>query len=229
MVRAIDEIVAAPHLAVTTWPKEPVEEVGIFPPLSFSENEDPDLYRVASLNEDPPGCYTLQKSTLGKPQVVIADSSIDMLNPYKELVKKLGSGDNAWSIWNANPNWAMVPREERAMGDICKPPDNCAYFVEPKSNAKTPLVFRLPKMTTGLIALCGGSLNAGKDVLSQPGAFEAEFDGKKLDPTKFAAFPFTKCLTLQQKFSGPVEDKHGHLYLSIVANIPLQISQVITA
>jgi hypothetical protein len=230
MVQAVDNILAAPKNAVKTWPQEPLEDIAPLPTsLSFSEKENPELYKLAMLSEEPPGCYTIQKRTYGKPQTVIADNRADPLNPYRDQVRKLGSGDDAWSVWDAPPNWAMVPRDERSMGDTCKPPDNCAYFVEPVSGTRTPMVFRLPKMTTGLIALCGGSGDAGKEVLSKPGAFVAEFDGKPLDPSKFTIFPHTKCLALQTKFSGPVQNKHGHLYLSIVAKVPLKISQIITA
>jgi len=219
-IAAVDAILAEPNQAAKTWPKEPLEDLGDLPPLSFSQKDNPQLHKLASMTEDAPGCFTIQKSTFGRPQVQIADNPSDMLNPYRDQVVKLNSDSpNAWSTW-------VAPRN---MGDVCRPPDSCAYFVEPKSGAKTPLVFRLPKMTVGLIALCGGSREAGKEVLIKPGAFEAEFDGKKMDPKSFSIHPFTKCLALQTEFKGPVENKKGHLYLAIFANQPLQISQVITA
>lgn len=197
--------------------------------MFFERSIEPDMYELANLNEEPPGCYTIQKSTFGKPQPVIADRSGDLLNPYRDQVRKVNSGPDAWSVWNAAPNWGMVPREERSMGDVCKPTDNCAYFVEPQSGATTPLVFRLPKMTTGLIVLCGNGGDAGKELLDVKGKFKVEFDGKILDKTKFSVFPNKKCLCVQKRFSGTVEDKHGHLYLSISTETPLKISQIITA
>jgi hypothetical protein len=228
MIQAVDEIVLDPQGAAKKWPVEPLT-TGSLPPVAFRRERNPDMHDLASLSEDPPGCYTLQKSTFGKSQPVIADRNEDGLNPYKDSVKKLSSSADAWSVWNAPPNWKMVPRDERSMGDMCKPPDNCAYFVEPTSGVSTPLVFRLPKMTTGLIALCFGTVDAGKKMMENRTKFVAEFDGKKMDSNLFTVFPDPKCMALQKKFTGTVENKHGHLYLSIVTTIPLQISQILTA
>ena len=50
------------------------------PPPRFL-NSDPFLLKLANI-DDAPGCIHFEKSTFGKPQVVIADSNNDILNPY---------------------------------------------------------------------------------------------------------------------------------------------------
>ena len=225
-VKAVDQILENPNNAVNRWPRDPTD-IGPLPTPSIPQ--DSELYPLALLDDEPPGCLTLEQSTFGKPQVVIADKAEDFLNPYREAVKKIDSGNDAWSIVSRGPNWQMVPREERSMGEICKPPDHCAFFQQPSSGVGTPIVFRLPKMTLGMIMICGGNIDAGKSTLVKPGTLVALFDGKELDPSGFKVFPTNKCVALQSKFNGPVEDKHGHLYLSIVAKSNFEISQVITA
>lgn len=213
------------------WPQLPLDHP-VLPEPSFTRKENPLLYDVyTKLEEEPPGCLTVQAKTFGKPIVSVSDKSDDSLNPYKNRVVKLGSSDKAWRLWEKEVNWDMVPKDERALGDMCRPPDHCAYFQPPVDlAAKTPMVFRLPKMVVGLISLCGGDSESGKRLLAKAGSFVAEFDGKVLDAANFAIFPNRKCLAIQQRFTGPLDNKNGHLYLSIVSSDPeFKISQVITA
>ena len=129
-------------------------------------------------------------------------------------------------------NWDMVPEKERPLGEeMCIAPDHCGYFEEPKQkSSKTPLVFRLPKMSLGYIELCGGAKNGGKAIKEN---LVAEFDGKKMDSQKFSMnndFPGPLCVILQRKFTAPVQDKSGHVYLAVFpGENPMQISQVIVA
>ena len=183
------------------------------------------------MNEEPPGCLQVEVSTFGKAQIKVSDNVLDTLNPFKDQVLKVGSDENkAWRMWNAEPNWQMVPREERSMGEMCLPPDHCASYLSPQEEGTlTPMVFRLPKMDIGLIVVCFGKGDSATKMLEAGVAsyFDANFDGSQLDPAKYKQFPNGKCLSLQDEFNGPVHDTNGHLYLSIVAKKSIAISQVI--
>lgn len=115
--------------------------------------------------------------------------------------------------------------------DVCAPPDHCAYLTEPASRAATPLVFRLPKMKVGMIVICSQGKDGGERLKKRAKEFTVEFDGGVLDPDKFAVFPDGKCLRLQERFTKPVKDESGHLYMKIVSSssVAMQLSQVIVA
>lgn len=234
-VDAVERIMDNPNDAEKLWPMENIMTRLSAPEKlsNFFWSKDPLLNALAHLEDEPPYCFTAKKATFGKPLVQISDSQIDPLNPYKESVRKMSSSDDAWTIWNAGPNWGMIPEKERPLGeDMCLAPDHCGYFVEPfNSKAITPLVFRLPKMTIGYVQLCGGPQTNGKSMLERIGV--VEFDGKKMDKSKFITkedFPGALCVILQSKFSGPVEDASGHVYLAIYPGPgAAQISQVIVA
>jgi len=224
LVDAVDRIKADASPKIT-WPKVPPPALELPKPVVIKDR----LLLPLAMLEEPPGCLTVQLATFGQSTVVVSDNAEDTLNPYHDKVKKLSSSDDAWSLNVNAPNMDMVPRAERGMGAMCMPPDHCAYFVEPKAAKDTPLVFRLPKMSVGLIVLCGYGKSGGQ-AFSLPGAVSIEFDGAKLDTSHFTVFPQPKCTALQLKFAGPVHDTNGHLYLSIMpGTMKTKLSQVIVA
>ena len=142
---------------------------------------------------------------------------------------------DGWHLWAAGLNPA-IPRGEKQYPE-CQHLDRCAAMKpnrgstgyatasEPPTTSQNAaskkgwITFALPTtMRIGRIFIC---CCCGKDCVQETfidSGAEFVFDGKVLTPPASGGFPLypeNKCMQLQAKFSGPLSNAHGHLYLSV--------------
>lgn len=128
----------------------------------------------------------------------------------------------------AGPN-NLIPKTEVDLPE-CKHLDHCAALKPHPEGGAGWLTFALPDdMSVGRIFVC---CVGGKDCVKQTfldTQTEFVFDNKLLDSSKFTNFPNEKCLQIQEKFTGPLDNKFGHLFLSVRMNKPVNggISHVV--
>jgi hypothetical protein len=169
--------------------------------------DDGELILKLALMKSPPACFTAQLSTFGQSKILLADDANIHNNPYEKTIKTVNDGGKnnnplAWTLWHAGPNTGLIPPDEQ-QGGPCIPPDQCGLFIEPQtvSDPLVPLVFRLPPMSVGFVAVCG-SENSKIEWLKEEADYRIELDGKELDRNSFKDFPthMQKCMVLREQF-----------------------------
>eukprot|EP00547_Thalassionema_nitzschioides_P003037 CAMPEP_0194206674 /NCGR_PEP_ID=MMETSP0156-20130528/5627_1 /TAXON_ID=33649 /ORGANISM="Thalassionema nitzschioides, Strain L26-B" /LENGTH=609 /DNA_ID=CAMNT_0038933245 /DNA_START=107 /DNA_END=1933 /DNA_ORIENTATION=+ len=162
-----------------------------------------------SVNQ-PPGCLNFELPTFGWRGASIAPPD-DSLNPYKGEVQ-----DWEEYVRPQKVKEYMIPRLEMKILDpeMCIFPDNCAG-VQASSAEQGKIVFKLPKMELGVIAICGC---CGKEVAEpyflKNKYFEADLNGKVLDRRTWDIWPEQKCVRLVKDHGNVVSD-YGHSYLTL--------------
>ena len=184
---------------------------------------------------EAPGCLNFEKPTFGYWGARVEDA-LDDLNPYKGEVQK-------WTVWHEeNDIWYMVGKQDQAIFQnrdekeqkICKHIDQCGGISATSPNDGM-VVFRLPKMEVGLVAICGCcGKNVAEEMFLQNKDIEISYNGQVLDRQKWDVFPTGKCVRLLDKFPTGAASMTptGHAYLAIKALEglwkPVRISHVIT-
>lgn len=184
-----------------------------------------------TLNQAP-GCLNFELPTFGWHGASIAPPQ-DSLNPYKGELQN-------WEdyVRDIEKEKYMIPPLEQKLLDpemwwvyfilnfrllICLYislfhssvfPDNCAGM-KATSADQGKIVFKLPKMEVGIIAICGC---CGKEVAEpyflKNEFFEADLNGKVLDRSTWDLWPELKCVRLVKEHGNVVSD-YGHSYLTL--------------
>jgi len=207
--------------------KRPILRKTVLPQPKFCDS----AYCVV---DEAPGCLNFEKPTFGYWGAKIEDSN-DGLNPHKGELQN-------WEIWEEPQDfWHGVDKvdsaifQDREDKEICKHLDQCGG-ISATSSENGMVVFRLPKMEVGMVAICGC---CGKEVANemflQNEFLEIQYNGAVLDKADWDLYPTKKCARLLKKF--PTEGAAamtptGHAYLSVKAleglSTPVRISHVIT-
>ena len=167
---------------------------------------DPKLCKV----EDPPGCLNLEKPTYGWHQVSIVPVD-DKLSPYSGKIKAPGSG--GWTIVTTRPSGHLIPKREKSLSE-CQHLDSCG-FVQAASPSQGWVVFKLPKMTLGMVVVCGCcGKHIAENMFLNNAHLQVQFDGKDLTNKTWTKWPNGKCARLLTNFPAEVNDSGGHLYLA---------------
>jgi len=184
--------------------------------------------------DDAPGCLNYEKPTYGNWGARV-EGPDDNLNPHKGEIQN-------WMVWHEESDfWTGVGKQDTAIfqdrddKEICRHLDQCGG-ISATSPDNGMVVFRLPKMEVGLVAICGCcGKDIGEEMFLQNQHIEIKYNGVVLNRTKWDIFPTGKCVRLLEKF--PTEGAAtmtptGHAYLSIKALEglwkPVRISHVIT-
>jgi hypothetical protein len=174
--------------------------------------------------ETPPSCMNVEKPTFGKHQIFLLPMNATM-NPYREHydASKEGWSMNVKDEGKGN----LVPAEEAHL-EGCAHLDHCAGW---NGNGKRAgwATFRLPRMDVGRIVVCSPIGKKGAEQFIN-GQVHFVFNGVEMPtPTKANAI-WGKCVELQKKFNGPVNDIRGHCHLGvhIDSDSNVQISHIIT-
>uniref|UniRef100_A0A7S2EDB8 Uncharacterized protein n=1 Tax=Ditylum brightwellii TaxID=49249 RepID=A0A7S2EDB8_9STRA len=163
--------------------------------------------------DEPPKCLNLELPTFGYWGASITPPEDD-LNPWKGLPQN-------WQTWKEGEDirWHMVSRFEISyyedQPEKCIFPDHCAG-IRAASPQEGRVVFKLPKMEVGMIALCVccGKEVAQAQILDNP-YIEIQFNERILDNSTFDLYPEKKCVRIVNDHSGTVVGSTGHAYLSI--------------
>lgn len=160
--------------------------------------------------DSAPGCLNLEEPTYGWHQVSIVPVD-DTLSPYKGQIKDPNAG--GWSLIKTRPSGQLIPKREKSMPE-CQHLDSCG-FVQAGGPSQGWVVFKLPKMTVGMVVVCGccGKHIAHNMFLANP-HLQVQFDGKDLSNSTWAQWPNGKCARLLNTFPANVNDNGGHLYLA---------------
>lgn len=185
--------------------------------------------------DEAPGCLNFELPTYGRWGARVEDP-YDVLNPHAGELQ-------AWEVYHQQNDWDFMVgkldaavfqnREDR---ELCRHLDQCGG-ISALSAQNGMVVFRLPKMEVGLVAICGC---CGKDVA--PWMFleneflEVRYNGVLLDRSSWDLYPTGKCARLLRRFPRDVPEAMttptGHAYLSVKAleglAVPVRISHVIT-
>ncbi|KAL7540797.1 hypothetical protein ACHAWF_006788 [Thalassiosira exigua] len=165
---------------------------------------------------EAPGCLNYEEPTYGVwgPRVEDPD---DELNPHRGEVQK-------WEVWHEpNDIWHMVNREDVAFfqdrddKEICRHSDRCGG-ISATSADNGMVVFRLPKMEVGLVAICGCcGKKVAEEMFLNNTHLEVRYNGAVLNSTTWDIFPTAKCVRLLKKFptGGANLTPTGHAYLSV--------------
>jgi len=162
-----------------------------------------------TLNQAP-GCLNFELPTFGWHGASIAPPQ-DSLNPYKGELQN-------WTdyVRDIDKEKYMIPPLEQKLLDpeMCVFPDNCAGMKASRAD-QGKIVFKLPKMEVGVIAICGC---CGKEVAEpyflKNEFFEADLNGKVLDRSTWDLWPELKCVRLVKDHGNVVSD-YGHSYLTL--------------
>jgi hypothetical protein len=185
--------------------------------------------------DEPPKCLNFELPTFGVAGAKVEDPN-DESNPYK------GSLQN-WTVWHApNDLWYMVDGDDVAFfqnredKDICRHLDACGG-VSAQSVDDGTVVFRLPKMSVGLVILCGMYEGiAANDIFINNTKIEISYNTVPMNREEMDIYPWAgKCTRLMKRFptsGGISETPTGHAYLGIKVlsdmDRPFRITQVIT-
>mmetsp|Transcript_30215 Transcript_30215/g.59133 ORF Transcript_30215/g.59133 Transcript_30215/m.59133 type:complete len:648 (-) Transcript_30215:247-2190(-) len=174
--------------------------------------------------DTPPACTSWEKPVFGGKGIRVVAASDDM-NPNKDLAK---DSDTGWQTEVAGMS-ELIPKEEMKLNNpACDHLDHCGSL---NGNQEAGwLTLRLPRMELGRIVVCchassGDAKQCGQEFARANTVWM--FDGKTLpQPTQI----YGKCVLVQDKWAGPVNDPDGHLYLSLFVNSSntIRISQVMT-
>jgi len=184
--------------------------------------------------DEAPGCLNYEKPTYGFWGAKVEDAD-DSLNPHRGELQE-------WKVWHEDIDmWHMVGKQDTAIfqdrddKEICRHLDQCGG-ISATSPDDGMVVFRLPKMEVGLVAICGCcGKDVGKDMFLENPFLEIKYNGAVLNRADWDIFPNAKCVRLLKKF--PTEGTAamtptGHAYLSVKAldglKGPVRISHVIT-
>lgn len=185
--------------------------------------------------DEPPKCLNFELPTFGKPGASVEDPG-DELNPYKDHYQN-------WTVWHApNDLWYMVDQDDisffqhRPEKDVCRHLDACGG-ISAQSVYDGMVVFRLPKMSVGLVIICGMSEGrSAADMFINNTAIEISYNTVPVNPEEMDIYPWAgKCTRVMKRFptSGrQSETPTGHAYLAV--NVltdmekPFRITQVIT-
>ncbi len=168
---------------------------------------------------EPPECLNYELPTFGKWGARTEAPDGD-LNPYK------GENQN-WSIWHApNDLWYMVDGDDVAYfqnrddQEICRHLDACGGITA-QTVADGMVVFRLPKMTVGLVVICGnqeGWEDGARGMFINNTNIEISFNTVSLDRNEMDVFPNGKCVRLLKRFPTAGRESQtptGHHYLAV--------------
>jgi hypothetical protein len=188
--------------------------------------------------DEPPKCLNFELPTFGKPGASVEDPDAKS-NPYK------GHAQN-WTVWHApNDLWYMVDQDDkvyfqhREEKDICRHLDACGGISAQSVNDGT-VVFRLPKMSVGLVIICGMSEGASNlDLFINNTDIEISYNTVPVNRTEMDFYPKEdgdfKCARVMKRFATSGRESEtptGHAYLAVKVlndmDSPLRITQVIT-
>ena len=196
---------------------------------------DPDYCVV----NEPPECLNFELPTFGKWGARI-EAEDGELNPYKGHQQK-------WSVWHAsNDLWYMVDQDDIAFfqhrddKEVCRHLDACGGITAQKAD-QGMVVFRLPKMSLGLVIICGNEAGWEGEGGGALGMFinntniEISFNTVPLDKSEMDVFPHTKCARVLKRFPTSGRESQtptGHHYLAVKVLADMErrvlISHVIT-
>lgn len=115
---------------------------------------------------------------------------------------------------------AIFQNRDPSEQEICRHLDQCGG-ISATSPENGMVVFRLPKMEVGLVAICGC---CGKDIATemflQNNNIEIMYNGAVLNRSNWDLYPTPKCVRLLDKFptdGAAAMTPTGHAYLSIKA------------
>ncbi|KAL3822034.1 hypothetical protein ACHAXA_007827 [Cyclostephanos tholiformis] len=168
---------------------------------------------------EPPECLNFELPTFGK-WGARTEAPDGELNPYKGQLQN-------WSIWHAaNDLWFMVAGEDVAFfqnrddKEICRHLDTCGGITAQTVNDGM-VVFRLPKMSLGLVIICGkqdGWENGAQGMFINNTNIEISFNTVPLDQNKMDVFPNGKCVRVLKRFPTSGRESQtptGHHYLAV--------------
>ena len=167
--------------------------------------------------DEAPGCLNYEKPTFGVWGARLEDPNDD-LNPHRGELQnwKVWHEDN--DIWYAVGKMDMAIFQNREDKEMCRHIDACGG-IRATSPEDGMVVFRLPKMEVGLVAICGC---CGKEVAEpmfmKNDKIEIRYNGEVLDRSTWDIFPTKKCVRLLKKFptmGAMAQTPTGHAYLSV--------------
>ena len=193
---------------------------------------DPDYCVV----NEPPECLNFELPTFGKWGARI-EAEDGELNPYKGQQQK-------WSAWHAsNDLWYMVDQDDIAFfqhrddKEVCRHLDACGGITA-QTVDEGMVVFRLPKMSLGLVIICGnqdGWDDGAHGMFINNTNIEISFNTVPLDQSEMDVFPHTKCARVLKRFPTSGRESQtptGHHYLAVKVLADMErrvlISHVIT-
>ena len=193
---------------------------------------------------EPPECLNYELPTFGDGGAGVEAPDGDS-NPYK--YKKQN-----WTVWHSPADlWYMVDGidqgyyEHRDDKEMCRHLSACGGMTAQTVNDGM-VVFRLPKMSVGLVIICGngdGGADGAIGMFIKNEKIEISYNTIPLDRNEMDVFPDGKCARVMKRFptSGresqtptvsPTESPFGHAYLAVKVLTdmpsPVLISHVIT-
>jgi len=175
-----------------------------------------------------PECLNLEKPTYGLQGARVVEGQ-----------NTRGGEIQNWKVWHEdNDRWHMVGKQDTAIfqkrddKEMCLHLDYCGGVSATSSDDGT-VVFRLPKMEVGLVAICGCcGKEVAKEMFLENEFLEISYGGAVLDRTEWDVFPNGKCVRLMEKFPTEGAGNPEHAFLSVKAleglSEPVRISHVIT-
>lgn len=122
--------------------------------------------------------------------------------------------NGGWARKITRPSGHLIPKTE-INREECQHLDSCG-FVQASSSSAGWLVFKLPKMTQGIVIICGCcGKKIGESFFKENKDLQVQFDGKNLTNSEFVVAPEKKCVQVLSKFPSEVQDTGGHLYLGL--------------
>ena len=213
-----------------TWSSTPGDDDPATDALPRTKHCDP----AYCAGDAVPGCLNYERPTFGSPGAAVVAAE-DAGNPH-------GGAAQNWQAWyEGHDMWHMVGKQDTAIfsrrddKDICRHLDRCGGMSADAADAGT-VVFRLPAMKVGLVAICGCcGKDVGTNMFLQNEHLRVEYGGTVLDRTTWDLFPTAKCVRLLAKFpteEAAAEAAAGRAYLSLTVveglREPVRISHVIT-
>ncbi len=155
LLRAIELIEAEPYPSVR-WPRRPRSTGAAFLP-------DPLACPPEWCRDEVPRCTVYEKPTFG----------LDFFERVLDDEQAAGQAetvDGEWVLWDAGPRPAYMPKSERKLPE-CAHPARCRGWRAPPSQQPGPLVFDLPDLRLGRVAVCCSRKSCGRIMLEAGATF----------------------------------------------------------